>query len=63
MRRDDDALDAAAAEPGTTTERATVNAALANIADRQHRTALFNNPLVWGGSDLTDGEVMAGARR
>jgi Arc/MetJ family transcription regulator len=60
---DDDALDAAAAELGTTTKRDTVNAALAYVADRRRRTALFDNPLVWGGSDLTDDEVMAGARR
>jgi Arc/MetJ family transcription regulator len=60
---DDDALDAAAAELGTSTKRDTVNAALAYVAARRRRAALFENPLVWGGSDLADDEVMAGARR
>lgn len=60
---DDDKLAAAAAELGTTSKVETVNAALAYVADRRHRLAAFDDPLVWGSPDLADPEVRARARR
>ena len=62
---DEEALEAAARELGTTTKKDTVNAALVFVAERQKRIdALFNNPLALGyGSDITNPEVMKDARR
>ncbi len=59
---DDDALAAAAAELGTKTKVATVNAALAEVASRSTRLALLDD-LRQGGDDLDDPTVMAGAWR
>jgi Arc/MetJ family transcription regulator len=61
---DDALLDAAQAELGTTTKKDTVNEALRYVAERKARArAVLDDPFLLGGSDLTDGEVMSGARR
>lgn len=60
---DDETLSAAARELGTTSKVETVNAALAYVADRRKRAEAFDDPLIWGSPDLTDAEVMRGARR
>ena len=60
---DDDKLAAAARELGTTTKAATVNAALAYVAERRLRAEAFDDPLIWGSPDLADPEVRARARR
>ncbi|MFT4188487.1 MAG: type II toxin-antitoxin system VapB family antitoxin [Aeromicrobium sp.] len=59
---DDEALAAAAAELGTTSKVATVNAALREVADRRRRLEAFERTLSMG-EDLGDPEVMAGAWR
>lgn len=62
---DEEALEAAARELGTTTKKDTVNAALAFVAERPKRIArVLNDPLRFGvGSDITNPEVMKDARR
>jgi Arc/MetJ family transcription regulator len=61
---DDELLEAAQAELGTTTKKDTVNAALRYVAERKARSrAILDDPLFLGGSDLTDPEIMRGARR
>lgn len=61
---DDELLEAAQAELGTTTKKETVNEALRYVAERQARSrAVLDDPFFLGGSDLTDTEVMRGARR
>lgn len=61
---DDDLLDAAQAELGTTTKKDTVNEALRFVAERNVRArAALDDPFLLGGADLTDAEVMRGARR
>ncbi len=60
---DDEKLAAAARELGTTSKTETVNAALAHVAGRRQRDEAFDNPQIWGSSDLADPEVRAGARR
>lgn len=60
---DDDQLAAAARELGTTSKVDTVNAALAYVAQRRRRIEAFDDPAIWGGSDLADPEVRAQARR
>jgi Arc/MetJ family transcription regulator len=62
---DDDALELAARELGTTTKKDTVNAALALVAGRRRRVEeLLSDPLALGvGSDIADDEIMRGARR
>ena len=61
---DDALLDAARAELGTATKKDTVNEALRYVAERNSRSrAILDDPFLLGGSDLTDAEVMAGARR
>ncbi len=61
---DDEALAAAAKELGTTTKKDTVNAALRFVAERQRRIEeLLDDPLRFGGPDITDHEVMRRARR
>jgi Arc/MetJ family transcription regulator len=61
---DDELLDAAQAELGTTTKKDTVNEALRYVAQRPARARTFlDDPFLLGGSDLTDAEVMRGARR
>ena len=61
---DDELLEAAAAELGTTTKKETVNEALRYVAERKTRARrLLDDPLFLGGADLTDPEVMRGARR
>jgi len=61
---DDALLEAAQAELGTTTKKDTVNEALRYVAQRQARSRTFiDDPFLLGGSDLTDPEVMSGARR
>lgn len=62
---DDAALAAAARELGTMTKKDTVNAALAFVADRRRRIdALLDDPYALGaGPDITDSDVMRGARR
>jgi Arc/MetJ family transcription regulator len=59
---DDDALQAAAAELGTTTKVETVNRALAEIAARPRRLE-FLETLRAADDDLADPEVMRGAWR
>lgn len=62
---DDVALERAASELGTKTKKETVNAALAFVANRRQRIErLLDDPLALGvGSDITDREIMQGARR
>jgi Arc/MetJ family transcription regulator len=60
---DDGALARAARELGTTSKTATVNAALAYVAERRQRAMAFDDPLIWGSPELADPEVRAEARR
>jgi len=61
---DDTLLEAARAELGTATKKDTVNEALRYVAERKARArAILDDPFFLGGSDLTDAEVMSGARR
>lgn len=60
---DDDSLDAAARELGTTTKVDTVNAALAYVVDRRRRATAFDDPAIWGSPDLADAGVRAESRR
>jgi Arc/MetJ family transcription regulator len=61
---DDALLDAAQSELGTATKKDTVNEALRYVAERNARSrAVLDDPFLLGGSDLTDAEVMDGARR
>lgn len=61
---DDELLEAARAELGTSTKRDTVNEALRYVAERRARArAMLDDPFFLGGSDLGDAEVMSGARR
>jgi Arc/MetJ family transcription regulator len=61
---DDTLLEAAQAELGTATKKDTVNEALRYVAERSARAlAVLDDPYLLGGSDLTDPEVMRGARR
>jgi Arc/MetJ family transcription regulator len=60
---DDEALDAAARELGTTNKVDTVNAALAFVANRRRLARSFDDPLIWGSPDLADPELRQAARR
>lgn len=61
---DDALLNAAQAELATTTKKDTVNEALRYVAERKSRArAVLDDPFFLGGADLTDPEVMSGARR
>ena len=61
---DDALLEAAQAELGTATKKDTVNEALRYVAERNARAReILDDPFFLGGSDLTDAEVMSGARR
>jgi len=62
---DDEALELAAKELGTTTKKDTVNAALEFVASRRHRIEqLLDDPYAFGvGPDITDPEIMRTARR
>jgi Arc/MetJ family transcription regulator len=61
---DDALLEAAQSELGTATKKDTVNEALRYVAERNARSrAVLDDPFFLGGSDLTDAEVMGGARR
>ena len=61
---DDALLGAAQSELGTATKKDTVNEALRYVAERNARSrAVLDDPFFLGGSDLTDAEVMGGARR
>ncbi len=61
----DEALDLAAKELGTTTKKDTVNAALEFVAGRRRRIEqLLDDPYGLGvGPDITDPEIMRSARR
>lgn len=56
---DDETLDAAARELGTKSKVDTVNAALRCVAERRKRAEAFDDPLIWGSSDLTDSDGSA----
>jgi Arc/MetJ family transcription regulator len=62
---DDEALELAARELGTTTKKDTVNAALEFVAGRRRRIEqLLDEPYALGvGPDITDPDVMRTARR
>jgi Arc/MetJ family transcription regulator len=62
---DDEALELAARELGTTTKKDTVNAALEFVAGRRRRIEqLLDDPYAFGvGPDITDPDVMRAARR
>jgi Arc/MetJ family transcription regulator len=61
---DDDLLEAAQVELGTATKKDTVNEALRYVAERAARArAALEDPFLLGGADLTNAEVMRGARR
>ncbi len=61
----DEALELAAKELGTTTKKDTVNAALEFVAGRRRRVEqLLDDPYALGvGPDITDPEIMRSARR
>ena len=61
----DEALDLAAKELGTTTKKDTVNAALEFVASRRRRIErLFDDPFALGvGPDISDPDIMRTARR
>jgi Arc/MetJ family transcription regulator len=61
----DEALDLAAKELGTTTKKDTVNAALEFVASRRRRIEqLLDDPYGLGvGPDIADEEIMRSARR
>ena len=59
----EDVLDRAARELGTTSKVDTVNAALAFVADRRRVLTALEDPLRWGSPDLADPAVRAAARR
>ena len=59
----EDVLDRAARELGTTSKVDTVNAALAFVADRRRVLTALEDPLIWGSPDLADPAVRAAARR
>ena len=61
---DDTLLEAAQSELGTATKKDTVNEALRYVAERKARSrAVLDDPFFLGGSDLTNADVMGGARR
>jgi len=62
---DDEALELAARELGTSTKKDTVNAALAFVASRRRRIdELLGDPIALGvGPDIGDDEIMRQARR
>jgi Arc/MetJ family transcription regulator len=62
---DDEALELAARELGTTTKKDTVNAALEFVAGRRRRIEqLLDDPYALGvGPDITDPDIMRTARR
>lgn len=61
---DDDLVQAAARELGTTTKKDTVNAALAYVAQRGQRAAgTVSSAFDFWGADVGDPDVMAKARR
>jgi Arc/MetJ family transcription regulator len=62
---DDEALELAARELGTTTKKDTVNAALEFVASRRRRIEqLLDDPYAFGvGPDITDLDIMRTARR
>jgi Arc/MetJ family transcription regulator len=62
---DDEALELAARELGTTTKKDTVNAALAFVANRRRRIEeLLGDPVKLGvGPDIGNAEIMRQARR
>ena len=62
---DEQALEQAAKELGTTTKKDTINTALAFVANRKRRVEqLLSDPLALGvGSDITHPEIMRQARR
>lgn len=62
---DDEALELAARELGTTTKKDTVNAALEFVAGRRRRIEqLLDDPYAFGvGPDIGDPDVMRSARR
>jgi len=62
---DDEALELAAKELGTTTKKDTVNAALAFVANRRRRIEeLLGDPIALGvGPDIGNEEIMRQARR
>jgi Arc/MetJ family transcription regulator len=61
----DEALDLAAKELGTTTKKDTVNAALEFVASRRRRIErLLDDPFALGvGPDISDADIMRTARR
>jgi Arc/MetJ family transcription regulator len=61
----DEALELAAKELGTTTKKETVNAALEFVANRRRRIEqLLDDPHALGiGPDITDPDIMREARR
>jgi Arc/MetJ family transcription regulator len=62
---DDEALELAARELGTTTKKDTVNAALEFVASRRRRIEqLLDDPYAFGvGPDIGNPDVMRSARR
>jgi Arc/MetJ family transcription regulator len=62
---DDEALELAARELGTSTKKDTVNAALAFVVNRRRRIEeLLADPIALGvGPDIGDEEIMRHARR
>ena len=62
---DDEALELAAKELGTTTKKDTVNAALQFVAGRRRRIEqLLDDPYAFGvGPDITDPDIMRAAKR
>jgi Arc/MetJ family transcription regulator len=60
---DEEVLQAASRELGTSSKVDTVNAALAFVANRSRLAEAFADPLIWGSPDLSDPELRNSARR
>jgi Arc/MetJ family transcription regulator len=59
----DEVLERAARELGTSNKVDTVNAALTFVAERRQLAVALEDPLMWGSPDLADPSVRAAARR
>jgi Arc/MetJ family transcription regulator len=60
---DEELLERAAQELGTTKKVDTVTEALTFFANRRRLAAAFDDPLIWGSPELRDPSVRKAARR
>jgi Arc/MetJ family transcription regulator len=59
----DEHLAATARELGSASTAETVNAVLADVAQRRRRADVFDDPAIWGGANVADPRVGAQVRR